>query len=107
MAGLSRVKSSRGTVHDTSLSILNYEWSILRMIVLRLRCIDHKPAIEAFPRSQLFFPNLMADRARHPIFRLGVVFLVCVERKVREDLSGLALQLRFIASDWHMADGPL
>src|SRR5438874_11793427 len=84
---LSRTKAAGGGLHDAGLAVFNWEWPVLRMIVLGLWRVDDKLAAEGFASAEFFFGDLMADGAGDAIFGGSVFFGIIIEGKMRKDCT--------------------
>src|SRR5438105_6854664 len=70
--------------------------------IVHLEC-----AVEGLGRAQLFFCDLVTNRAGDSVFGSSVVLVIGIERKVREDLRFAALALCLQVDDGHMTDRAL
>src|SRR5882762_9010791 len=107
MRAFSRTKSRGRSMHNPLPSVVDCKRTILRVLALRRRRINHESTVETFRRAQLVLRNLMTHRARHAIFGLRVILFVLIEWKMRKNLTLATFHLGLKARNRHMADRTL
>src|SRR5882724_9130703 len=104
MRAFSRTKSRGRSMHNPLPSVVDCKRTVLRVLALRRRRINHESAVETFRAAQLVLRNLMTHRARHAILSLSVILFVLVKRKMQKNLSLATVHLGLKSSNRHVAN---
>src|SRR5436190_24121591 len=107
MLAFSWLVSFRRCLHDSNLSIFDFERTIFRAVASAARGVDDKSTNKAFTRPQLVFCDLVTERTGNAILRQSIHAVIGPRSQVREDFGFLSLVMRLVSRHWHMTNRTL